>query len=885
MIFGRMRKGFGVLIVLAVSSVAMAAPVSAPIHWEAQWIWPSTSAIATHKNQFILFRKTFTLAQTVGAADLAIFADSRYRLYVNGAYLGQGPARAPARYYYYDIFDVASKLRPGLNVIAVEVRWFGQGMAWYEPPPASTLFPARAHGALICQLELGEGAEQQIIKSDASWKATEDHAWDWDTPAINFSLANVEVYHSDRVAKGWTEAQSNESGWIPVEVLRSGWGLTSPPEDPYIHLVPRPMAYPLEKEITPAKVVSAGVFTARAQQASFFRRGSPLASLGKSIANEKHEPDASIISNAAALTNSSTSDYAEIKPGAAGKTPYVILDMGREVDGYLQFSVESTEHTSIDIGWSEMMEHGDITADQPGGNYVAQYDVAPGSQHWTMWGWHAMRFVELSFPDLTAPLKFRVGMRFSTAKLSHTGSFTSSSPLLTKLWQMGAYTWQLCTLDGTMDCPTREQHQWLGDGEIELRVNGVADGNLDIARKFLLDASRDAWRDGAIPMVSDMGGNTTILIDDYVFSFINAIQEYYLETGDKEFVLRLYPSVARAMMWFQGFQQPDGLLGPMPYWVFLDWSNPDKKGESSILNALYAHTLENAAELADMAGDQYHARIFRSDSARIRKIFNDRFWNAARGLYVDAWDHGRQSDHVGQLANADAILYGFAPVDRVAGIIAKITDPSRVRVGGLNPATGQFSIAGGPAAAGQAIVQAQTYGMFFVLETLAKEGDAATARRIIEKYWGPMAAAGNDTFWENFIQTAGTSCHAWSAAPTYFITTLILGVRPTLPGYTEYRLAPHPAGLEWAKGAVPTVHGPIRVSWKWQGSDPKSGAQREGAANFSLILHNPTGEIASIVLPERDGKAPSSITLNGQPVSGKLSVKTSGDYTIEAQYR
>ncbi|MGH9351698.1 MAG: alpha-L-rhamnosidase C-terminal domain-containing protein, partial [Terriglobia bacterium] len=539
---------------------------------------------------------------------------------------------------------------------------------------------------------------------------------------------------------------------------------------------------------------------------------------------------------------------------------------------------------NIVIGWSEMMDHGDITANEPGGDYVAEYDVAPGSQHWTMWGWHAMRFVELSFPNLTSPLKFRVNMRFSTAKLNHAGSFSSSSPLLTKLWQMGAYTWQLCTLDGTMDCPTREQHQWLGDGEIELRVNGVADGNLDIARKFLLDASRDAWRDGAIPMVSDMGDNTAILIDDYVFSFINALQEYYVETGDKDFVLRLYPSVARAMMWFQGFQQPDGLLGPMPYWVFLDWSNPDKKGESSILNALYAHTLDNASQMAEMAGDRYHAGIFLADSARIHELFNERFWDAARGLYVDAWDHGQQSDRVGQLANADAILYGFAPQDRISGILAKITDPSRIRVGGLNPATGQFAILGNSEVSGQAIVQAQTYGMFFVLETLAEHGDAAAVRRLIEKFWGPMAAAGNDTFWEDFIQQAGTSCHAWSAAPTYFITTLILGVQPTRPGYSEYRLAPHPAGLEWAKGAVPTVHGPIRVSWKWEASGGNGAASHSGPERFVLSVHNPSGETARLVLPERNGKGPTSVTLNNEAVTGAIQLTRAGDSTVEARY-
>ncbi|HEX5482529.1 MAG TPA: alpha-L-rhamnosidase C-terminal domain-containing protein, partial [Terriglobia bacterium] len=438
-------------------------------------------------------------------------------------------------------------------------------------------------------------------------------------------------------------------------------------------------------------------------------------------------------------------------------------------------------------------------------------------------------------------------------------------------------------LDGTMDCPTREQHQWLGDGEVELRVNGVADGNLDLSRKFLQDAARDAWRDGAIPMVSDMGGNTSMLIDDYIFSYINALREYYLETGDKAFTLQLYPSVIRAMEWFTNFRQPDGLLANMPYWVFLDWSNPDKKGESAILNALYVRTLENAAYMAGLADDAYHAKAFRDAAAAVRAVFDQRFWDAGRGLYVDAWDHGQRSERVGQLANADAILFGLAPPDRASGILAKITDPARVHPGGFNPATGQFEFNEQAKASGNTIIQAQTYGMFFVLETLAEHGDAAHVRQYLEKFWGPMVAAGNDTFWENFVQASGTSCHAWSAAPTYFLTTLILGVRPTKPGYSEYSVAPHPAGLQWAKGAVPTVHGKIRVDWKWQGGAGNS-ANSSGPGTFVLTLHNPAGETAHIALPERNGKKPSSVTLNGKSISGPLQVKTSGDYTVEAHY-
>jgi alpha-L-rhamnosidase len=337
------------------------------------------------------------------------------------------------------------------------------------------------------------------------------------------------------------------------------------------------------------------------------------------------------------------------------------------------------------------------------------------------------------------------------------------------------------------------------------------------------------------------------------------------------------------MMWFQGFRQPDGLLGRMPYWVFLDWSNPDKQGYSSILNALYAHTLENAAQMADLAGDRYHARIFREDSARVRAVFNQRFWDPSRGLYVDAWNHGRQSARVGQLANADAVLFGLAPADRVSGILAKITDPSRVRPGGFNPATGQFEIRGKPGAAQKTIIQAQTYGMFFVLEALAEHGGAAAVRRYIKKFWGPMVAVGNGTFWENFVQASGTSCHAWSAAPTYFLTTVILGVRPVQPGYAEYSLAPHPVALEWARGTVPTVHGLIRVGWRWEGA---GGNQVSGHTDQRFVLHlrNPQQERAVVSLPEQNGKPPSAVILDGKPIRGHVSIGTPGGHTVEARY-
>jgi alpha-L-rhamnosidase len=38
-----------------------------------------------------------------------------------------------------------------------------------------------------------------------------------------------------------------------------------------------------------------------------------------------------------------------------------------------------------------------------------------------------------------------------------------------------------------------------------------------------------------------------------------------------------------------------------------------------------------------------------------------------------------------------------------------------------------------------------------------------------------------------------------------------LGVTPAEPGYASARIAPRLGELEWARGAVPTPHGPIAV--------------------------------------------------------------------------
>ena len=59
----------------------------------------------------VAFRKTFQLARQPGRAEMFIFADARYLLWVNGQYVERGPARFQPNGPEYDTIDLAPQLQ------------------------------------------------------------------------------------------------------------------------------------------------------------------------------------------------------------------------------------------------------------------------------------------------------------------------------------------------------------------------------------------------------------------------------------------------------------------------------------------------------------------------------------------------------------------------------------------------------------------------------------------------------------------------------------------------------------------------------------------------------------------------------------------------------
>ena len=78
-----------------------------------------------HLNAHILFRGEFNLESLTRPATIYITADDYYKLYINGKFVGMGPALSYHSRYGYNTIDVSNYLQNGRNVIAVHTLYQG----------------------------------------------------------------------------------------------------------------------------------------------------------------------------------------------------------------------------------------------------------------------------------------------------------------------------------------------------------------------------------------------------------------------------------------------------------------------------------------------------------------------------------------------------------------------------------------------------------------------------------------------------------------------------------------------------------------------------------------------------------------------------------------
>ena len=125
------------------------------------------------------------------------------------------------------------------------------------------------------------------------------------------------------------------------------------------------------------------------------------------------------------------------------------------------------------------------------------------------------------------------------------GSFECSDTLLNRIWQVGAYTLHLTDREVMIEGIKRDRWIWSSDAIQSYLMNYYAFFDTPVVKRTIW-----ALR-GKDPVQQHIN---TIL--DYTFFWFNSIYDYYLYTGDKDFVRQIYPRMVSLMEYVQGRQSP-----------------------------------------------------------------------------------------------------------------------------------------------------------------------------------------------------------------------------------------------------------------------------------------------------------------------------------------
>jgi alpha-L-rhamnosidase len=793
-------------------------------------------------NRWFLFRRRFELAARPDGARFTFTVDGRYHLFVNGARVGRGPVRCDPLHQRTDTYDLTEQLVAGTNVLALLIRVDGADTSWYQCVQGHWQ-PVFGDGALYCDGSVRCGDATIEVLSDESWRCLECDAWQRDTPRSAWGLGFIEVHDANRLPRGWTAPEFDDSAWDPVRVLSAGGG---PPDgimggmkiEPFPTLIPREIPFLRESPLFPERVVRCyGVVP------------SPQLPLEDRLYREELvESTDDLVTDPDTLLASE--DSVAVVRTRADRDVSLLLDFGRIHTGHPFFEIEAFGGEVIDLAVAESIP-GEWETEPPSmpridperghGKHLLRYLARPGHQRFERFEWTAVRYLQLTVRNAPRGLQVRrLGSLYTRYPAEERGAFECSDALLNRLWQVGRYTLQLCMHDGWEDCPSREQRQWLGDATVEFLVAQAAFGPSANAlnRQFLLQAAESQRPDGLTQMFAPGDHHTdAVVIPDWTLQWILNAEMHWLYTGDLETVAEIFPAIQRALAWFERQRGPHGLVTDLPYWHFMDWAALGRHGEAAALNAELVGALRGAARLATALQSPRVAARYRDMASQIAAGINQRHWDARRGVYVDVVDpaSGQRDPRVSQHANGAAILWGIAPAERWGSMIQRITDPQRLVFTAAPPIVPK----GEPFDAEESVVLANTFYSHFVYRALAEAGRFERALALIRDRYGRMLARGATTLWESFDPTASL-CHGFSATPVYQLSTEILGVYPLAPGFERFRVAVQPGDLEYARGVFPTVRGDIQVSWE----------RREG--RIELELNVPEGTRALVTSPITD---------------------------------
>ncbi len=179
-----------------------------PIFTSDKSIWVHNRTPASH--EIGLFRYEFSLENALNEVEFQIFADSRYEAWLDGQWVGRGPARFSRTYRQYDIYHLG-QLTAGDHTLAILVQW---------APNQRRSESLRPYLQAHLQGRSAQGFEI-FARSGPGWKSLLTDAWRQDAALVHSwnLIGPTELRDFRLLSDEWILSDFNDEAWQPaVEV-------------------------------------------------------------------------------------------------------------------------------------------------------------------------------------------------------------------------------------------------------------------------------------------------------------------------------------------------------------------------------------------------------------------------------------------------------------------------------------------------------------------------------------------------------------------------------------------------------------------------------------------------------------------------------------------
>lgn len=724
--------------------------------WRARWISVPDSPAFDYGVYH--FRRSFELAPQPKSFNIHVTADNRYVLYVNGEIAGAGPARGDLYHWRYDSYDIANRLRPGKNVLAAVV--------WNAGPDGPIAQISYQTGFLVAS----GGKAEAVVDTGQAWRCIRNDAYRPEPvtrkilPYGYYAAGPGDRVEGDRYPWGWEQPGYDDTAWKTPVVGGAG--------------APRDMRDSPSRWMLVARTIP------------------PVEMTPERLARVRQSSGAEVGAGFPAKP-------APVRVAARTKA-VLLLDQERLTTAYPEILVTGGKGATITVGYAEALyaptsEHKGNRNEIEGKRFIGYQDVfvAPGGSEARtfrpLW-WRTYRYMRLSVETADEPLVIAdVRGVYTGYPFVRKARFDAGSAEIDRIMDVGWRTARLCAHETYMDCPYYEQLQYVGDTRIQALVSYYMSGDGRLARNAIeqLDSSRTA--EGAT--FSRAPSRLQQYIPPFSLWWIGMVHDYWMYQDDPAFVKQMMPGVRAVLSFFAARQTPDGSLGAMPWWNFVDWAKEWRSGvppagtdgSSAPLDLQLLLAYQWSARMEAALGSKALSAEYTAEASKLRSTIQKLYWDANRRMYADTPRKAQFSQH----SQAIAVLAGLVEGEQARDLITRAADDA-------------------------SLVQCTIYFRHYLHSALnaANAGD-----RYVDMLgeWRAQLARGMST-WAEMPEPSRSDCHAWGSSPNFELFRTVLGIDSAAPGFRRIVIRPFPGKLENVSGTIPHPKGEVAVQLKRSGT-------------------------------------------------------------------